>query len=47
MYRRGKNPQEMKTSSWEVTTRTSEGVKTIYRGGKNPRKLDKLQEDLS
>jgi hypothetical protein len=24
----GEKPQEMKTSSWEVTTRTSEGVKT-------------------
>jgi len=26
MYRGGKNPQEMKTSSWEVTNRTSEGA---------------------
>ena len=26
---------------------SGEGVKTIYRGGKNPWKLDQLQKDLS
>ena len=29
----GENPQEIKTSSWEVINRTS-GGKNVYRGGK-------------
>jgi hypothetical protein len=33
-YRGGKNPQEMKTSSWEMKTSTSQGGKNAYRGGK-------------
>jgi hypothetical protein len=33
MYRRGKN-SEMKTLSWEVTIRTSEGGKNSKEGGK-------------
>jgi hypothetical protein len=32
----GEKTQEMKTSSWEMKTSASHGVKTIYRGGKIP-----------
>jgi D-tyrosyl-tRNA(Tyr) deacylase len=35
-YRRGKNPQEMKTSSWEMKTSTSQGGKNyLWRGKKS------------
>jgi hypothetical protein len=45
---KGGNPQEMKTSSWEMKTSTSQGVKKLsIEGEKIPRQLDKLKKDLS
>jgi len=35
----GENPQEIKTSSWEVINRTSGGIKTSIEGEKSG-KLD-------
>jgi len=34
LYIRGEKSSEMKTSSWEVINRTSEGVKTSIEGEK-------------